>query len=132
MELLRWAAGEWLAAPVRSSEYCKLNPEAKSTIGMPASLAARTSRAAGSETSGVPASETTAIDSPAASRCNSPGTRRASLWAWSEILGVRISKRAQRRAVRRVSSHAISATSRSIRSARSLVSSRFPIGVATT
>ena len=34
MQLLRWAAGEWLQAPMRSSAYCKLNPEAKSTIAL--------------------------------------------------------------------------------------------------
>ena len=34
MQLLRWAAGEWLQNPVRSSAYCKLNPEAKSTIAL--------------------------------------------------------------------------------------------------
>ena len=34
MQLLRWAAAEWLQAPVRSSEYCRLNPEAKSTIAL--------------------------------------------------------------------------------------------------
>ena len=34
MQFLRWAAGEWLERPVRSSSYCKLNPEAKSTIAL--------------------------------------------------------------------------------------------------
>lgn len=34
LQLLRWAAGEWLQAPMRSSSYCKLNPEAKSTIAL--------------------------------------------------------------------------------------------------
>ena len=34
MQFLRWAAGEWLEKPIRSSSYCKLNPEAKSTIAL--------------------------------------------------------------------------------------------------
>jgi hypothetical protein len=34
MQILRWAAGEWLDKPIRSSSYCKLNPEAKSTIAL--------------------------------------------------------------------------------------------------
>ena len=34
MQFLRWAAGEWLERPIKSSAYCKLNPEAKSTIAL--------------------------------------------------------------------------------------------------
>lgn len=34
MQFLRWAAGEWLQKPIRSSSYCKLSPEAKSTIAL--------------------------------------------------------------------------------------------------
>ena len=34
MSILRWAASSWLDKPIRSSSYCKLNPEAKSTIAL--------------------------------------------------------------------------------------------------
>jgi hypothetical protein len=34
MTLLRWAASAWLDKPIHSQSYCKLNPEAKSTIAL--------------------------------------------------------------------------------------------------
>ena len=34
MKILRWAASSWLEKPIHSSSYCKLNPEAKSTIAL--------------------------------------------------------------------------------------------------
>ncbi len=56
----------------------------------------------------------------------------ASLCSWRLVVGVSIVWRASRCAVLRVSSAAMIATSRSTRSARSVMSSRLPIGVATT
>ena len=32
--MLRWAAGQWGQQPMTSSDYCKLNAEAKSTIAL--------------------------------------------------------------------------------------------------
>lgn len=34
IEMLRWAAVQWGRQPIVSSEYCKLNAEAKSTIAL--------------------------------------------------------------------------------------------------
>ena len=34
IELLRWSAGEWVRQPHMSSDYCRLNAEAKSTIAL--------------------------------------------------------------------------------------------------
>ena len=49
-----------------------------------------------------------------------------------DVVGVWMSKWARSARVRRVSSHAITSASFRIRSARSVMSSRFPMGVATT
>ena len=34
MQILRWAAGQWLDKPIQSSSYFQLNPEARSTIAL--------------------------------------------------------------------------------------------------
>ena len=99
---------------------------------MPAATAAAMSCAPGSEIVGVPASDTRATLSPAKRRATSEDAFFRSLWAWRLVVGVAIACRASRCAVRRVSSAAMIATSRRIRSARIVMSSRFPIGVATT
>ena len=99
---------------------------------IPASIAARISASPGSETVGVPASDTSATSSPARIRETRVGALRDSLWACRLVVGVRIACRASKWAVRRVSSAAITATPPRIRSARNVMSSRLPIGVATT
>jgi len=70
--------------------------------------------------------------SPRSRRAISAPDFPASLCSWRLVLGVVIACRASRCAVRRVSSAAITDTSRSTRSARTVMSSRLPIGVATT
>src|ERR1019366_7367935 len=55
-----------------------------------------------------------------------------SLCSWKLVVGVVIANRVSRCAVRRVSSAAMTATSPSTRSARAVMSSRLPMGVATT
>ena len=62
----------------------------------------------------------------------SPAARVRSLWACRLMSRVGIPKWRRRFPVRRVSSAATSATSRSTRRARRVMSSRWPIGVATT
>ena len=100
---------------------------------MPPSPAQRATRSSpGSLTSGVPASVTRATSSPAASRASSSRVRAESLWAWKLTSGVSMPWRAHRRRVRRVSSAATTATERSTSSARSVMSPRLPMGVATT
>jgi len=98
----------------------------------PASMAARISNPPGSETVGVPASDTSAMLSPRCRRSTSAFAFPASLCSCRLVVGVEIAWRASRCAVRRVSSAAMTATSRRTRSARTVMSSRFPIGVATT
>ena len=99
---------------------------------IPASMAARISWPPGSETVGVPASETSATLSPRCSRSTSEADFPASLCSCRLVVGVAIACRARRWPVRRVSSAAMRETSRRIRSARTVMSSRLPIGVATT
>jgi len=98
----------------------------------PLSIACWMSRCPGSETVGVPASDTRAMASPRINRPISDADLAASLCSWRLVVGVWIPYRVSNWAVRRVSSAAMSATSRSTRSARVVMSSRLPIGVATT
>ncbi len=114
-----------------SAASTALAPGTGSTA-MPSSSAARINWSPGSESSGVPASVTTATDSPCRSRSSRAGRRAASLWACRLTIGVSMPACASSFAVRRVSSAAITRTSRSTRSARSVMSSRLPMGVATT
>ncbi len=100
--------------------------------GIPASSAARTNRAPGSETPGVPPSETSARLSPSRNRPSSRSSLRLSLNLWQETVGVSRPYRANSRRVRRVSSQAITSTLPSTSSARGDRSSTFPSGVATT
>ena len=99
---------------------------------IPASIAARTRRPPGSETVGVPASDTSATSSPRCSRSTSAAAFLDSLCSCRLVVGVAIAWRARSCAVRRVSSAAITAASRSTRRARTVMSSRLPMGVATT
>jgi hypothetical protein len=108
-----------------------LGPGTASTR-IPASIAALMRTPPGSETVGVPASDTKAMLSPCFRRAINAPDFPASLCSWRLVLGVAIACRASRCAVRRVSSAAINAASRSTRSARTVMSSRLPIGVATT
>ncbi len=80
----------------------------------------------------MPASETSAADRPprTTSRIFSPF--HFSLCSKYDVVGVEMSWAWSRCFVRRVSSQAISATSLRMRTARSVMSSRFPSGVATT
>ena len=94
---------------------------------------AATSSSPGSLTTGVPASVTSARSAPAR-RCSSSaaarGPARSGRGSWSSASS--ISWRSSSRRVSRVSSAAISGTARSTSSARSVMSPRLPIGVATT
>jgi len=98
---------------------------------IPAASAAWTSRNPGSETAGVPASDTRAMEPPSRSFSTSAPALRCSLCSCMLVVGVRISKWCRSFAVWRVSSAAIRSHSRSTRSARSVMSSRLPMGVAT-
>src|SRR6187200_1077370 len=98
----------------------------------PAATAAAMSSLPGSEMVGVPASDTSAMLSPASSRSTRAAVFLCSLCACKLVVDVAMAWRVSRCAVRRVSSAAISATSRNTRSARTVMSSRLPIGVATT
>ncbi len=81
---------------------------------------------------GVPASETSATLSPSRRRRRIPAPARALLYSWKTTIGVRISYRFSSFTVRRVSSQAITGASFRTRTARKVMSSRFPSGVATT
>src|SRR5512145_797123 len=122
------------SAGMPATERAAVSAEAPGTgtTVTPAALASRTSMKPGSESAGVPASVTRATDRPASSWRSSSGPRRAMLCAKYDVVGVWMSKWASRARVRRVSSQAMTSTSRSTRSARSVTSSRLPMGVATT
>ncbi len=98
----------------------------------PPSSAARTSSAPGSLSTGVPASVQSARVSPRSSRSMSCGTRRRSSNAGSDSTGLWMSCAVSSTLVRRESSAITASHSRSTRSARKVMSSRLPIGVATT
>ena len=100
------------------------------TTGYPFATAALTSRTPGSESAGVPASETSAM-SCRARRCRMDSSWRPSLWACRLIIGVRRPKWVSSFCVCLVSSAATSGTDSSTCTARSVMSSRLPIGVAT-
>ncbi|PKN58100.1 MAG: hypothetical protein CVU56_07470 [Deltaproteobacteria bacterium HGW-Deltaproteobacteria-14] len=102
------------------------------TTGKPAAVTSRTKRWPGSLTPGVPASLTSAKRSPASSRAIAPAALRASVWASWRSSGARTPWWSHNTRVTRVSSHRIRSTERSTRIARSVMSSRFPMGVATT
>ena len=114
-----------------SAEVTALGPGTTVTA-IPASMAARTSRAPGSLTRGMPASLTRATVPPARIRATSSAARAASLCACSATIGVVAPAWRISTAVRRVSSHATTSASRRHAAARGARSSRFPIGVPTT
>lgn len=81
---------------------------------------------------GVPASDTSATDVPARSWSRSGAIRARSLCAWRLTSRGEAPRCSSRCRVRRVSSAATIGTSRRMRAARSVRSSRLPIGVDTT
>ena len=85
----------------------------------------------GSEIPGIPASETKAIRAPPFSSATSSSARWRSLWAWQLTVGTPMPKCESSFCVWRVSSQATRSTLRKTRNARNVMSSRFPIGVAT-
>src|SRR5262245_16698566 len=118
--------------PAAESAAATADGPGTGTTSMPAARASRTSRKPGSEMPGVPASVTRATEAPSASAFKICGPRASLLCSKYETVGVWMSKCESSARVRRVSSQAISATSRSTRSARADTSSRLPMGVATT
>ena len=103
------------------------------TSGTPRSAHAAASSAPGSEMPGVPASLTTATLRPASACSSSFGiaVRRLCSWCDSSADGCAPRWRSSG-SVTRVSSDATTSACRSVRIARSVRSSRLPIGVATT
>ena len=98
---------------------------------MPAATARRTIVKPGSEMPGVPASVTTATDLSSSSKAMIRSPARSSLCSWKAICGLWMSKCFRRKPVLRVSSLAITSTLRNVSSARSVISPKLPIGVAT-
>ena len=101
------------------------------STSMPASTQVLTSRNPGSEIPGVPASETNAALRPAAIDPATILTVACSLNLWCEWSFFSIPRCLSRNDVVRVSSARMKSTSRSTLTARSVISSRFPIGVGT-
>ena len=102
-----------------------------SVTGIPFSMQRRTISSPGSLIPGIPASVTSAQDSPLDRRATISSPRAFLLCSKYEIIGFEIPKHDSSFRLLRVSSAATKSTSDSVLSARSDISERFPIGVAT-
>ena len=101
------------------------------STSIPASTHVRTNRNPGSEMPGVPASDTRAALRPAAIAPATISTVACSLNLWCERSFCSMPRCFSRNDVVRVSSARMKSTSRRTFTARSVMSSRFPIGVGT-
>ncbi len=119
-------------SPAALSAASALLGPGSGTTGWPAAVAAATSTAPGSLMAGVPASLMKATDSPAASRCSTCAAASCSLCACRASSGLLKPRWRSNCALTRVSSQATASTRPSTCTARSVMSARLPIGVATT
>ena len=117
--------------PLWSSAGTKAVAPGSDSTSMPCSTQVRTSRKPGSEMPGVPASETSATVRPAAMWSATMRTVACSLNLWCERSGFSMPRWRSSTDVVRVSSARMRSTSPSTLTARSVMSSRLPMGVGT-
>ena len=121
-----------MGSPEATSAQVTAEGPGMTSTASPASRTASTRRWPGSDTPGIPASETNATFSPRSMRLSAGAMRSAKLCSSARLSAARMPKWDSSLPVTRVSSHKIRSASRSVRRARTEMSSRLPMGVPTT